>query len=308
MVGPLSLWLGLVLGDRGEGGERGIAPRWESVAFGRELAFHEPAWPRPRSVMAREPRRGPDASSARRPSCNESRNGEGGRPTCHGRRRPFQDPTGTSDVIKRRSVATEASREHVRGRAVGGSVIVVASVQVQGSWIRRRPCSWQQAPRVSTHARSLLPGGSPFRSEWQPLPAMSTHRGSSLPLSYGRRGEQLGEFDLPGLPWQREPDVSAHIGSLLPRGLPSGSGWQPLDGERGGRIGLVSPDAGGLCPEEDGGSSPLYRGANPSTSDAGGWGRRAVVSVTSGVSGRGGARPNFLQKFGIDACQSGTFC
>lgn len=194
------------------------------------------------------------------------------------------------------------------GGLSGGSVIVVASVQVQGSWIRRRPCSWQQAPRVSTHARSLLPGGSPFRSEWQPLPAMSTHRGSSLPLSYGRRGEQLGEFDLPGLPWQREPDVSAHIGSLLPRGLPSGSGWQPLDGERGGRIGLVSPDAGGLCPEEDGGSSPLYRGANPSTSDAGGWGRRAVVSVTSGVSGRGGARPNFLQKFGIDACQSGTFC
>jgi hypothetical protein len=190
----------------------------------------------------------------------------------------------------------------------GGVCDVVASVQVQGSWIKRRPCSWQQAPRVSTHARSLLPGGSPFRSEWQPLPAMSTHRGSSLPLSYGRRGDQLGEFDLPGLPWQREPDVSAHIGSLLPRGLPSGSGWQPLDGERGGRIGLVSPDAGGLCPEADGGSSPPYRGANPLTSDAGGWGRRAVVSVTSGVSGRGGARPNFLQKFGIDACQSGTFC
>ena len=136
----------------------------------------------------------------------------------------------------------------------------MASVQAQGSWIMRRPCSWQQAPRVSTHARSLLPGGSPFRSEWQPLPAMSTHRGSSLPLSYGRRGDQLGEFDLPGLPRQREPDVNAHIGSLLPRGLPSGSGWQPLDGERGGRIGLVSPDAGGLCPEADGGSSPPYRG------------------------------------------------
>jgi hypothetical protein len=245
-----------------EEGERGIASGWKSVAFGRELASHEPAWPRPRRVMAREPRRGPDASSARRPSWNESRNGEGGRPTRHGRRRPFQDFTGSLDVIKRRSKATEASREHVRGRAVGGGEVcdVVASVQVQGSWIRRRPCSWQQAPRVSTHARSLLPGGSPFRSEWQPLPAMSTHRGSSLPLSYGRRGEQLGEFDLPGLPWQWEPDVSAHIGSLLPKGLPSGSGWQPLDGERGGSVGLVSPDAGGLCPEPDGGSSHPDRG------------------------------------------------
>lgn len=64
MVGSLSLWLGLVLGDRGEGGERGIASGWKSVAFGRELASHEPAWPRPRRVMAREPRRGPGASSA----------------------------------------------------------------------------------------------------------------------------------------------------------------------------------------------------------------------------------------------------
>ena len=258
--------------------------------------------------MVREPRRGLDASSARRPPWNESRNGEGGRPTCHGRRRPFQDPTGSSDVIKRRSVAAGASREHVRGRAVGGVCDCRGICAGTRLVDKETPCSWQQAPRVSTHIRSPLPGGSPFRSEWQPLPAMSTHRGSSLPLSYGRRGDQLGEFDLPGLPWQREPDVSARIGSLLPRGLPSGFGWQPLDGERGGRIGLVSPDAGGLCPEADGGSSPLYRGANPSTSDAGGWGRRAVVSVTSGVSGRGGARPNFLQKFGIDACQSGTFC
>lgn len=267
MVGSLSLWLGLVLGDRGEGGERGVASGWKSVAFGRELASHEPAWPRPRRVMAREPRRGPGASSA----------------------------------AARPGMSLGMGREGAR-RAMG----VVAPSRAR--WMVSRSEAWQQAPRVSTHARSLLPGGSPFRSEWQPLPAMSTHRGSSLPLPYGRRGEQLGEFDLPGLPWQREPDVSAHIGGLLPRGLPSGSGWQPLDGERGGRIGLVSPDAGGLCPEADGGSSLLYRGSNPSTRDAGGWGGRTVVSVTSGVYGREGARPNFLQKFGIDACQSGTFC
>lgn len=124
----------------------------------------------------------------------------------------------------------------------------------------------------------------------------------------GHRGPEPGK-----------PESGGAVGSALPLSEPFPSGvrvrmgwgapyWQPLDGERGGRIGLVSPDAGGLCPEADGGSSPPYRGANPSTSDAGGWGRRAVVSVTSGVSGRGGARPNFLQKFGIDACQSGTFC
>jgi hypothetical protein len=38
--------------------------------------------------------------------------------------------------------------------------------------------------------------------------------------------DQLGECESLGLPWQREPDVSTHFGSLLPIGSLSEAGWQ----------------------------------------------------------------------------------
>lgn len=125
----------------------------------------------------------------------------------------------------------------------------------------------------------------------------------------GHRGPEPGK-----------PESGGAVGSALPLSEPFPSGvrvrmgwgapyWQSFDGERGGSVGLVSPDAGGLCPEPDGGSSHPDRGqirrrATLKVGKTCG----AVVPVTSGVVGRGETRPNFLQKFGIDACQNGTFC
>lgn len=84
----------------------------------------------------------------------------------------------------------------------------------------RLPSSWQQAPAVSTHIRSSLPGD---------------------PLS--------------GFKWQREPEVSTHFGNILPACLlrrRPGPQRDPIPGGRELDEGRASPSVRGVATCSDG--------------------------------------------------------